>query len=316
MWMNLLWLAAGFVLLIVGGETLVRGSVGLARAMGISTLVVGLTVVAFGTSAPELAVNVQAALRGEGDISFGNIIGSNIANLGLILGVTALVRAVRVHSSIITREIPIMLLATALVIFMALDQPLGLGDVNTFSRANGVILLGLFAAFIAYTTAIALRQRTASKADALVKDLEEEKQEEKPLAVGPAVALTIFGLFAVVLGGDLTVKGAVGVAEAFGISKAVIGLTIVAIGTSLPELATCVTAALRNHTDIAIGNVVGSNIWNLLLILAVTATINPLGVPSGGVGDLAVMGVLSIAVLPLVLIGPRQLARVEGIALV
>lgn len=306
---DILLLLGGFALLIAGGETLVRGAVGLAKAMGVSTLIIGLTVVAFGTSAPELAVNVIAALEGNSGISYGNIVGSNIANVGLILGITAMVRAVDVHSQMITREMPIMLGATFLLIALTLDKHTGMEATDQLSRLDGAIMLAGFVLFMLFTIRTALKQR---KSDAMIKEMAEETESQPDMAIWLAGILTIFGLAGVIYGGKITVDGAVGIARAIGMSDVVIGLTIVAIGTSLPELVTCVTAVRRGHTDLAVGNVVGSNIWNIMLILAVTATVNPIPVPEGGMTDLWVMTALSIAILPLAIFGTTKVRRTLG----
>jgi len=308
--LDVVWLVVGLLLLVGGGEMLVRGAVSLSQAIGVSPLLIGLTVVAFGTSAPELAVNVVAAIDGKSGISFGNIIGSNIANIGLIIGTTAVVMPLSVHKSIIVREIPIMLLATAATVAMCLDTQTGLDGSDRISRTDGIILLSMFGMFMVYTAAEALRQR---KKDPLIKELEEEVEETKPLPVLPAVLFTLLGLAGVIGGGDRTVEGAVGIAQAVGISDAVIGLTIVAIGTSLPELVTSLMAVLRGHSDIAVGNVVGSNIWNLLLILGVTSTVNPVDVPSdGGLFDLILVSAVSVLLLPIAMTGKRTISRFEG----
>jgi cation:H+ antiporter len=307
---ELLWIALGFVLLVGGGEALVRGAASIASIFGVSTLIIGVTVVAFGTSAPELAVNILAAIDGEGDISFGNIIGSNISNIGLILGLTALIRAVDVHPSIITREIPFMLVATLLMVVLAADQVLGGTGDNAFSRIDGALMAGLFVVFFVVTWRVAMGERRISK-DPFIKEAVEEQSEEKPLAVGPAILCTVAGLVAVVIGGKFVVDSAVAVAEALNVSKAVIGLTIVAIGTSLPELATCIMAVRRGHTDLAMGNIVGSNIWNILLVLPVTVLVQPFKVPVGGLIDLGVMALITAALLPLAL-SKRSITRTEG----
>lgn len=306
--MDLVYLVGGFVLLVAGGEWLVRGSVSLARAVGVSTLLISLTVVAFGTSAPELAVNVIAALDGKSGINFGNIIGSNIANVGLILGITALLAPIQVHKSVILREIPIMLVATFATLALALDSVWLDAEADTMQRTDGLILLGAFGAFMVYTLLVARRQR--QNGDAYADDVEQEVVD-KTIGTGKAVLLTLMGLAGVIIGGDLVVNGAVGIAKGLGISEAIIGLTIVAVGTSLPELVTCVIAVRHSHTDLAIGNIVGSNIWNLLLILGVSVTIGPFALPAGGAMDVLVMLGLSIVLLPIT-VSQRQIGRLEG----
>ncbi len=309
--MHLVYLVGGFVLLVAGGEWLVRGSVSLARAMGVSTLLISLTVVAFGTSAPELAVNVIAALNDNPGINFGNIIGSNIANVGLILGVAALLAPIQVHKSVILREIPIMLIATFATLALAMDSVWLDSQTNRLQRHDGVALLGAFAGFMVYTLLVARRQR--QNGDAFADDVEAEVLAKTP-GTGKAVLLTVLGLAGVIIGGDLVVRGAVGIALGLGVGEEIVGLTIVAIGTSLPELVTCLIAVRHGHTDLAIGNIVGSNIWNLLLILGVSVVIGPFALPPGGAMDVMVMLGLSIVLLPIT-VSQRQVGRLEGGAL-
>ncbi|QNN24292.1 calcium/sodium antiporter [Planctomycetales bacterium ZRK34] len=309
MFLDILLLVVGLVLLLGGGDVLVRGAVGTASLLGVSTLIIGLTVVAFGTSAPELAVNLFAVYQNNTDVSFGNIIGSNIANVGLILGAAALYRPLDIQPSIVAREIPMMLVATAAVAIMAFDALL-FDSTDAIARGDGMILLLLFGAFMFYMLRDALSQR---KKDAYLSEMEAEiKQQEKPASMLVSLALLVAGLCAVTGGGKLTVDAAVNIAQTIGLSQAVIGLTVVAIGTSLPELATSVMAARRGHTDIAMGNVVGSNIFNLLLIMGVTATCRPIPIPDAGHTDLIVMAVLSIALLPIAFIGRNNISRREG----
>ncbi len=310
--LEVVWIGLGFVLLVGGGEALVRGAASLATIMGVSTLLIGVTVVAFGTSAPELAVNILAAIDGQGSISFGNIIGSNIANIGLILGITALVRPVDVHRSMITREIPFMLVATLLIAVLASDALLGGMAPNQYSRLDGSLMFGLFVIFFVITLRVALSQRKGRKhKDPFIQDVLEEQKGEKPLPWFLATIVTLGGLVGVIYGGKLVVDASVAIAEAMSISKTVIGLTIVAIGTSLPELATCVMAVRRGHTDLAMGNIVGSNIWNILLVLPVTVIVSPFQIPEDGLIDLGVMALLSAVTLPLAL-HQKRITRLEG----
>ncbi len=296
--LNLIILIIGLALLVVGGDVIVRGASGLAAKMGVSSLIIGMTVVAFGTSAPELAVNVTAAVKGSSGISFGNIIGSNIANIGLILGLTALLRPMTIQRPVIIREIPMMLLATAAVIIMACDFALGGAD-NIITRGDGLILLLLFGVFMYYTTFDMLQQRENNL------DVESEGSSLT------YALMTIGGLIMLIFGGRWTVNAAVEIARIIGISEAVIGLTIVAIGTSLPELVTSIIAARKGESDLAIGNVVGSNIFNLLLVMGITASVNPVAIPADGYIDLLMVGAISLILLPFA-ISQRRLSRIEG----
>jgi len=301
------WLTAGLLLLMVGGETVVRGATGLARALGVSPLVIGLTVVAFGTSAPELAVNVIAAWEDRGDISFGNIIGSNMANIGLIVGCTAIMRPLLITGVVIAREIPMMLLATAAVVVMSFDGLLAPGTPDAIRRGEGIFLLLLFLVFLYYTVGDFVRQRTGNGNGELGREF-------APTDGGGArhLIVTAVGLVALVGGADLTVGAASNVARNFGVPEVIIGLTVLAVGTSLPELVASVTATVRGHAELAIGNVVGSNIFNLLLVLGVTSLIRPIAIPAGGHLDLLMVGILSLLLFVVSLTANRRIIRGEA----
>jgi cation:H+ antiporter len=303
-----LLLIAGLVVLLAGGEALVRGATALARSLGVSSMVIGMTVLAFGTSAPELAVNIDASVSGRSAITFGNVIGSNIANVGLILGITTIIQTLRIHRTIITREIPIMLGATALTIFLGCDWILGNAP-ERFDRVDGVLLLVAFTAFLFVTVRNALKAR---KDDRFMHEAEEEHDEIVSLRPLASMLLTLAGLTGVLLGSHWTVEGATRVAQTLGMSQSLIGLTIVAVGTSLPELTTSLFAALKGHADLAIGNIVGSNVFNLLFVLGVSATIHPVPVPAPrGRMDLLALAIFALILLPLA-VTQRKLQRVEG----
>jgi cation:H+ antiporter len=293
----------GLILLLGGGELLVRGAATLARCMGISPLVVGLTIVSFGTSAPELAVNVAAAWRHAGDIAFGNIMGSNMANVGLIVAATALIKPLAVSSRIVVREIPMMIFVTLVAVVFALDY-LITGEPGLYDRADGVVLLMLLGVFLYYTVGDAIQDRDH---DVATPALDQTTRTSVLLILGGSVAL--------VVGAELTVDGGVGLARAMGISEVLVGLTVVAVGTSLPELAASVMAAYRGHPDIAIGNVVGSNIFNLALVLGVASILSPIPVPEGGLGDLAAVVVLCFVLWATTFAKPPRIVRLEGILL-
>lgn len=308
MLLQLLLLLVGLTVLIGGAEALVRGASALARRLGVPPIIVGLTVVAFGTSTPELAVNVAAALDGNTGISFGNVVGSNIANIGLILAVAALVRPLDVHASIINREIPMLLLGTAAAITMGFDRAINGASADQFVRGDGIILLLFFCVFL-YATILAALKR---KGDAYVEDLKEDVTSQPPQQLWISVSLVLVGLIAVVWGGNLSVDNAVVLARRAGVSDAVIGLTVIAVGTGLPELVTSVVAVRRGASDLAVGNVVGSNIYNLLFVQGVTALIRPVAVPPGGHADLMVMAALTAALLPLSMYRHRRIGRAGG----
>ncbi len=307
---DVLLLIAGLVLLMVGGEAVVRGATGLARTLGVSPLVIGLTVVAFGTSAPELAVNVIAAWEGRPGISFGNIIGSNLANIGIIVGLTAIVKPIPITGMVIAREIPMMLLATAAAFLMGFDHVLGVGP-DLYDRADGLLLLLLFLVFLYYTIGDFVKGRGAVLAEREAEGFNPETQG----GMSRNVATTAAGLAGLMLGADLTVDAAANLARAFGVPEVIVGLTVLAFGTSLPELVASIIATVRGHAELAIGNVVGSNIFNLLLVFGVTAVVAPVSVPSGGHLDLIVMGVLSLLLFAVSASRNNQIIRGEAIIL-
>jgi cation:H+ antiporter len=310
--MDLVWLIAGLTLLMVGGEGVVRGATGMARALGVSPLVIGLTVVAFGTSAPELAVNMIAAWQGRPAISFGNIVGSNMANIGVIVGITAVLRPIPVQGVVIQREIPMMLLATTAVVIMGFDRVLGVGA-DTYDRADGLLLLMLFLVFLYYTVGDFVRQRARRSADRAAAAAFES--ETTPESLASSSLMTTLGLVGLVWGAGLTVDSAASLARHFGVPEVIVGLTVLAVGTSLPELVASMMATLRGHAELAIGNVVGSNIFNLLLVFGLTSLVSPVEVPPGGHLDLAVMALLSLMLFGVSVTRSGQIIRGESILL-
>ena len=287
-------LVAGLVLLVGGGTALVRGASEIAASLGVSPLVVGLTVVAFGTSAPELVVNSISAIEGQTGLAFGNVLGSNISNFALVLGAAALMTPIYIQGDLVRREIPLLLLATTVMTVMAMDASLENG-VAAIGRIDSIVLLLLFLIFI-YTTALDfLRTR---RPDALLADIERNAVMVSeaahpyrwPMAIGGAVLL-----FA---GGSVAVRGAVALAADFGMSATIIGLFVVAIGTSMPELVTSIIAAMRKESDLAVGNIVGSNLFNSLIVLPITGLIRPIPVPEGGLHDAAAFMVSRCSIDP------------------
>jgi len=308
--LDIVVLLAGLALLMVGGEAVVRGATGLARTLGVSPLVIGLTVVAFGTSAPELAVNIIAAWEGRPAISFGNIIGSNMANIGVIVATTALVRPIPITGLVIAREIPMMLLATTAALIMGFDSVLGLG-VDVYDRADGLLLLLLFGVFLYYTVGDFVKGRSAKTAAREAEGV----GAEGPEGLSRSGLITGVGLVGLVWGADLTVGAAADLARAFGVPEVIVGLTILAFGTSLPELVASMIATLRGHAELSIGNVVGSNIFNLLLVFGLTALIAPVPVPAGGHLDLLVMGALSLLLFGVSSTRANHIIRTEAVVL-
>ncbi|MDY5858563.1 MAG: calcium/sodium antiporter [Porphyromonas sp.] len=304
----------GIALIVAGANFLTDGAAALARRFGLSPLMVGLTVVAFGTSAPELVVSLTSALAGSSDISLGNVVGSNIFNVFGIAGVTALIAPLSITKSTIRKEIPLMILASIVLIVMLFDNVLsGLpGQENVISRSEGLVLLGFFAIFLAYTIAISKPSDVpAPSIEAPAKEVAEEAPSKKPIWM--LLLFIVGGLVALVYGGDLFVNAASSIAKGFGVSEAVIGLTIVAAGTSLPELATSVTAALKGEQEMAVGNVVGSNIFNIFFILGTTASITPIGLGALTAFDFGSMIVAAVMLYFLaVFFGDRKITRIEG----
>lgn len=292
---------AGLVLLVAAAEALVRGAVAMADRLGISPLVIGLTVVAFGTSAPELVVCVQAALEGSGGLVYGNVIGSNIANIMLILAFAALIQPVHADMKAFAREATVLVLATlVMVAFTWADGVV---------RLEGAVMLGGLAAYLLWSY---LRERrTSAEVRAAAVEVEElSTLQHKSWWV--IIGATVIGLAGVVAGARLLVVGAVAIAREWGVPEEVIGLTMVAIGTSLPELATAVAAALKKHNDVALGNVVGSNVFNILGIMGVAALVKPAEAPAQVMQfDAWVMLGVTLLLVPFFLSG-RQLSRAEG----
>jgi cation:H+ antiporter len=302
-------LIGGLVLLVIGGEFLVRGASKLALAFGLTPLVIGLTVVAFGTSAPELAVSVKAALSGSADIAVGNVLGSNIFNVLFILGLSALITPLVVAQQMVKKEVPIMIAAALIAYGMALD--------GTISQIEGGIL---FAGVVAYTW-FAIRSASAEK-KAIKEEYEKEiggpaeaAEAKNPKSILSSLAFILGGLVILVYGSKLLVEGATELARGWGISELVIGLTIVAAGTSLPEVAASAIAAFKGERDIAVGNVVGSNIFNLLSVLGLSSIASPLGIPvsEGALSfDFPIMIACMVACLPVFYIG-YSISRSRGI---
>jgi cation:H+ antiporter len=287
---GLLWgvalLIVGAAFLYFGGDQLVDGSVDLARALGMTPMVIGLTVVAFGTSAPELAATLVAAFRGNPEIAFGNVVGSNIANLGLILGTAALLQPLEADARFLWREVPVMLFAGLLMTVFMWNGAIG--------RLAGLFLLFLIVPYLGY---LLLRDRRES-ARVRAEFLGEFGDEERP-STGWALTRVTLGIVLLVLGAHFLVEGAVGLARLLGVSERVIGLTVVAAGTSLPELASAIAAALKREGDILLGNVIGSNVFNTLVVFGSTALVRPVAVPAGGArADLLVMLGFSLLIWP------------------
>lgn len=304
---SILCLLGGLVLILLGANYLTDGASALARKMGVSDLMVGLTVVAFGTSMPEFVISLVSAIDGSAELAIGNVVGSNIANILLIGGLTALVHPIRVEKSVMTREIPMVVVASIALTAMACAPFLdGQGLSALIDRADGIILLLFFVVF--------MRIMLSGAKTAVPNDPSEQQgAEKKSLKLRLAIVYIAGGLAGLIFGGQWFVDGASDIAKAMGVSEALIGLTIVSVGTSLPELATSVVAAAKGSTGMAIGNIVGSNIFNILFVLGATAVVRPLS--SGGISyvDYCVM-TLSAIIFWIMgwLVGKRTITRGEG----
>jgi K+-dependent Na+/Ca+ exchanger family protein len=306
---NLALLLVGFVFLIKGADVFVDGASDTARKFRVPKMLIGLTIVSFGTSAPELAVSIQSILSGKGDILLGNVIGSNILNILLILGLSALVGTLHVNTATVKKEIPVLILITIAFTVVLSDKIFGLGE-NLFTRQDGIILLLFFCVFIYYLFGMANRKtgaeneitgketvkKEASKSEK-VAEVKKEADEEGEVNLVKAVLMVVFGLVGIVFGSDLVVKGASEIAATFGVSQRIISLTIVALGTSLPELVTSVIATRKGEYDIAIGNIVGSDIFNIGIVAGLPVAL------LGGVGGSAfsVVDIAALVISPIVL---------------
>jgi cation:H+ antiporter len=296
-----LLLLLGVLALVKGADLLVDGASSIARRFNVSDFAIGLTVVAFGTSTPELFVTLIAALGGRPGIAIGNVIGSNIANTLLILGVAAVICPIAVSRGTVRREMPFGLLASCALLFVAGDALLEGAPLGIVGRADGLLLLSFFAIFLYYSASTAQR----------VAGMEEMVPQERGPAA--ALALVVTGLAGLTLGGKWIVDGAVAVARQFGMSETLVGLTVVAIGTSLPELAASAVAARKGNSDIALGNVLGSNIFNIYLVLGVTATVRPLPFRAENTGDLYAMIGANLLLFAVMFIRRRMVIdRMEG----
>lgn len=293
---QILLLAVGFVMLIKGADWFVDGSSGIATKFGIPQLVIGLTIVAMGTSAPEAAVSISAAIKGNADITIGNIVGSNILNILIILGLSSVIVPIAIASSTIKIETPFMLFITAVMLVLGLDAEISLID--------GIIFLALFALYLGYLFRMAKKD----------KNKEPEDENSKNMSVAKAIIFAIIGLALIVWGSNITVDAATAIAKAVGLSERFIGLTIVALGTSLPELFTSVTAARKGNADIAIGNIVGSNIFNILFVVGLSALIIPVPFAANFVFD-SIIAIAAGVLLLLCCLWRKKLKRWAGITM-
>jgi len=306
--MNILLLIGGLLLILLGASGLTDGAASIAKRFKIPSIVIGLTIVAFGTSAPELTVSISSALKGSADIAIGNVVGSNIFNTLMIVGCTALFAPIVITRNTLRKEIPLCILSSIVLLICANDVFFDKSEDNVLSITDGLIMLCFFIIFLGYTFAIVSNNRTEST---------NEEEEIKQMPIFKSTLYIIGGLGALIFGGQWFVEGASGIARGLGVSESIIGLTLVAGGTSLPELATSIVAALKKNPEIAIGNVIGSNLFNIFLVLGCSATITPLHL--SGITNFDLLTLVASGIL-LWLFGlffaKRTITRIEGSILI
>lgn len=300
--MDYILLLIGFILLIKGADFFVDGASSIAKTLKVPSLIIGLTIVAFGTSAPELAVSITSALKGQNGIAVGNVVGSNIFNVLMVVGIAAIIYPLTVKKSVLFKEFPFTVLSCVVLFILSIDQFMDGGTTNILSRTDGAILLIFFSIFMYYLIESALKAR----------ENEEEQVDAMPL--WKSIVFSIGGIIGIVIGGDIVVDSATNIALNWGMSETLVGLTIVAIGTSLPELVTSVVAAKKGESDIALGNVIGSSIFNVFLILGVSSMLNPIELSGPIFVDIFIM--LVITLLTFVFSMNKRINRVEGGVLV
>jgi cation:H+ antiporter len=312
---SILGVVLGLIILVAGGAALVYGASQAATRMGVSPMIVGLTVVSIGTSAPELIINVTGALRGETGLAFGNVVGSNIANIGLVLGLAAIVRPIALQGQAVLREVPLLLLATTILTIIAMDSPIDHLPAM-ISRSDSLVMLALISIFIYFIVIDFFRSRQQGvfatqilESPIVIPDMQERMSWK-------LIFLILLGSALLYLGAEITVRNCVSFASQLGISTAVVGLLVVGVGTSVPELVASVIAALRGQSDLALGNIVGSNLFNILFILPTTGLIHVIEVPDGGVSDLVVSWLFAAALIPIFFREKARLGRRWGIVLV
>ncbi|MCM1504708.1 MAG: calcium/sodium antiporter [Muribaculum sp.] len=309
MWLNIILLIVGLALILVGANWLTDGSSAVAKKWGVSDLVIGLTVVAFGTSAPELVISIVSAIHGSAGLAVGNVVGSNIFNILVIIGCVAAISPVKVDKGNMTNDIPLVILSSLALLFCSNTMLLDGTEENVIERSEGLLLLLFFLIFMRYTFSIA-RSSDSAEGDS------GDEAKAQPMPIWKSVFFIVAGLAGLIFGGEWFVDGASGVARGLNVSESIIGLTIVAAGTSLPELATSIVAATKGKTELAVGNVVGSCVFNVFLVLGAAATIRPL--PLGGIGNFDLLTLVGASLLFWFFgwqIKSRTITRLEGVLL-
>lgn len=308
MWLSLISLIGGIVLILFGADKLTDGATGLARRFNVTELVIGLTVVAFGTSLPEFVTSFMSTLKGSSDISIGNIVGSNIFNVLMIVGCSAWLAPITISKSTLAKDVPFAILASLVLIVVSMDSVLDMGTPDVLSRTDGLVLLGYFAVFMAYTYFISCNKEAGEQ-------MQKQAEQIAPMPYWKILLFIVIGLAGLVFGGNLFVDGASEIALAMGVSETIVGLTLVAAGTSLPELATSMVAARKGSSAIAIGNVIGSNIFNIFFVMGICAVVSPMKVGNISYFDLGMM-LVSMLILWLFSFTKRTVERWEGVTMV
>ena len=305
--MKFLFLLLGFFLLVKGADLFVEGSSGIARLLRIPSIIIGLTVVAFGTSMPEASVSITAALAGKNDLSLSNVIGSNIFNLLIVVGVSAAIRPMKIQDSVLKKDFPFSILIAGLLLVMTVPTAYGNEKMSVLSSLEGCILLIIFVAYLAVTVRDALKARQ--------ENTTEQSEEPHITSIPTIILYVIVGIAGIVWGGDLVVDSASAIALTFGWSETFIGLTIVALGTSLPELVTSVVAAKKGESDLSLGNAIGSNIFNILLVLGASSAVHPIAVNPFTIYD-TIFLVASSIIVYLFAVQKKELERREGMVMI
>ncbi|MGL5718181.1 MAG: calcium/sodium antiporter [Paraclostridium sp.] len=299
--MNYVLLLIGFVLLIKGADSFVTGASSIAKSLKIPTIIIGLTIVAFGTSAPEAAVSVTAALKGQNDIAIANVVGSNIFNLLAVIGIASIINPVRVQKTTIIKEFPFAILASLVLMILAHDTRFQGYPENSLNKADGLMLLALFSIFMYYLVEMALTSK---------EEMDLEQVDEKT-PIGKSILWSIIGIIGIIIGGQMVVNSATSIALKLGMSENLVGLTIVSIGTSLPELVTSIVAARRGESDIAMGNVIGSNLFNVLFVLGISSFIHPILVHPIVFIDMLIMVLITMIAFAFS-ITKKRIGKIEG----
>jgi len=297
-------LIGGFIVLIAGAEALIRGSVSIAKRFNISDMAIGLSLVSVGSSAPEVVVNIMAALKGSPDIAMGNVLGSNISNLLLGVGIASFFHSIRIRKNTVLKEIPFSVFALLVLLIMANDRFFNSAEGYILSRSEGLLLICFFLIFLYYIYSIGA-------------SVSEDTVSHKRYPIFLSILLVTAGILSLALGGQWIVKGARSIASLIGLSEAFIGLTLVAIGTSMPEIVTSAVAAYRNKSDIAIGNIIGSNVFNIFWVLGITATVTPIKFSPKLNWDIIIVTVATVMLVALLYIGKKKtIGKMKGIAMI